>query len=222
MSSNKLREFYINYHKEKNKYGRKTGGEARVKIIKEMVGTGKKILDLGCRDGSFTKFLIDGNEVIGADIDDIALSICSKNLGIKTYHIDLNDDFPFEDTTFDVVFAGEIIEHLVIPENFVKECSRVLKNGGIFCGTTPNAYRLKTRVRFLAGKPLCGDPSHLHFFSFNTLQTLLQKYFGKVEIIPFHGHIIGSYKLGIPVTPNTPLVFGKLFSRHFLWKAVKE
>ncbi len=193
----------------------------RVKIIKETVGTSKKILDLGCRDGSFTKFLVDGNEVIGEDIDDIALPICSKNLGIKTYHLDLNDNFPFGDSAFDVVVAGEIIEHIMMPENFVSESCRVLKTGGIFCGTTPNAYRLKTPWRFLTGKSLCGDPSHLHFFSFDMLKYLLQKYFSIVEIIPFKGHIIGSSKLGIPVTHKTPLKLAKLFSKRLIWKAIK-
>jgi len=222
MSKETLREFYTSHHKALGKYGRKTGGKERVKLMKEIIGTGKKVLDLGCRDGTFTKFFTEGNEVIGADIDDVALSLCSKDLGITTYNIDLNDDFPFEDSTFDVVVAGAIIEHIMIPEHFVRESCRVLKREGIFCGTVPNACRLKTRWRFLMGKPLCGDPFHLHFFSYDTLKALLKKYFSGVTIIPFHGHIIGSNKFGIPITSNTPLFLGKLFSRHFLWKSIKK
>ncbi len=222
MSKDKLREFYIQHHREREKYGRRTsGGLDRAKIIAGIVNTGKKVLDLGCRDGSHTQFYAEGNDVTGVDVDDVALSICSKNLGIKTHHLDLNDNFPFGDSAFDVVVAGEIIEHIMMPENFVSESCGVLKTGGIFCGTTPNAYRLKTRWRFLTGKSLCGDPSHLHFFSFDMLKDLLQKYFSIVEIIPFKGHIIGSSKLGIPVTHKTPLKLAKLFSKRLIWKAIK-
>ena len=222
MSKQRLRDLYVSYHQEKAKYGRKTGGGERVDIFRSFIGTGKKILDLGCRDGSFTKFYTEGNEVVGADIDDVALDLCSKNLGIQTSHIDLNDIFPFEDESFDVVIAGELIEHIVIPEYFIREVHRVLRNPGIFCGTTPNAYQLKVRLRYLRGKPLCDDPTHLHFFSYGSIKSLLEKYFNSIEIIPFHGYIIGSGKLGIPVKRNSSLFVGKHFSRHFLWKAVKR
>jgi hypothetical protein len=49
----------------------------------------------------------------------------------------------------------------------------------------------------------------------------LKKYFGIVKIIPCHGHIIGSNKLGIPVTWDSSLAVAKLFSCDFLWKAIK-
>ncbi len=222
MSKEKVREFYVNYHKKKGKYGRKTGGKERVGLLREFIGTGKKVLDLGCRDGNFTKFYMDGNEVIGTDIDDVALEICSRELGIKTYHVDLNDDFPFKDASFDAVVAGEIIEHLMMPEHFIQEIQRILKTNGVFCGTTPNAYRLLTKINYILDRPLCADPSHLHFFSYDSLKNLLLKYFREVDIIPFHGHIIGSNKFGIPVKRNSSITVGKLFSRHFLWKAVKK
>lgn len=221
LSRKNLRDLYVSYHHEKNKYGRKSGGSDRVQLTNECIGTGKKVLDLGCRDGSLTKFIMDGNDVTGVDIDDIALSMCSENLGIKTMHIDLNDDFPFYDGEFDVVNAGELIEHMVIPQHFVRESRRVLKEGGLFCGTTPNAYRLLTKFEFLLGKPLCGDPTHLHYFSYDTLNSLLKDHFREVKIVPYHGHIIGSHKFGISVKRTSSVIVGKLFSRHFFWQAVK-
>jgi SAM-dependent methyltransferase len=75
MNKQQLRDLYVSYHQEKGKYGRKTGGGERVDIVRNFIGTGKKILDLGCRDGNFTKFYTEGNEVVGADIDDVALDL---------------------------------------------------------------------------------------------------------------------------------------------------
>ena len=48
-----------------------------------IVGTGKDVLDLGCRDGALTRAYIDGNEVVGVDVDREALAEAAK-LGIET------------------------------------------------------------------------------------------------------------------------------------------
>jgi hypothetical protein len=46
----------------------------------------------------------------------------------------------------------------------VAEVARVLRPGGTFAGSVPNSYRLKNRLRVLAGRPLEEDPTHLHLF----------------------------------------------------------
>ena len=49
--------------------------------------------------------------------------------GCKEHNPDIecniNKGFPLEDNSIDLVLAGEIIEHLVAPIRFVKECNRV-------------------------------------------------------------------------------------------------
>lgn len=221
MKESPLTDYYNRLHLEMKKYGKPAGPE-RIDIIQKKVGTGKIVLDLGCRDGMLTKYFVEGNTVIGCDIDDVALYQCKNNLGIKVCHIDLNRSLPFRDVSFDVVVAAEVIEHLVIPDILVSEVFRVLRKGGIFIGTVPNAYRIKTRLSFLKGKPLTKDPSHVRFFDFNMLHALLSKHFSSVRILPLSGHIIGNRKFGIPVTEKTPLWLGKLFSGGFFWKAIKE
>ncbi|HDK41451.1 MAG TPA: methyltransferase domain-containing protein, partial [Nitrospirae bacterium] len=126
------------------------------------------------------------------------------------------------------VVAAEIIEHLIFPEQFVTEILRILKPGGTFCGSTPNVTRLKNRLRFLFGKtPFFDDTAHLRYFSYNALEELLKKYFSEAAITPFGGHILGNknfgmLKLGISVTPVTPLWLGKLFSANLFWRTAKE
>jgi 2-polyprenyl-3-methyl-5-hydroxy-6-metoxy-1,4-benzoquinol methylase len=226
MDKNLFRDFYVEFHARRHKYG-KTISDKSIGLIKETVGSGKKVLDVGCRDGSLTKHYMNGNEIVGADIDDVALSICKKNLGIQTFHIDLNEPLPFNDSSFDAVVAGEIIEHLIFPEVFAREIHRILKPGGTFCGSTPNVTRIKNRLQFLLGNtPFFNDTAHLRYFSYTTLIELLKRFFPQVVIIPFGGHIFGNknfgiLKFGIPVTPRTPLWLGKLFSANLFWKATR-
>jgi 2-polyprenyl-3-methyl-5-hydroxy-6-metoxy-1,4-benzoquinol methylase len=221
-----LTEYYKKLHSEKKKYGKSAGLEI-VDVIQGNVGRGNMVLDLGCRDGSLTKHFLKGNEVIGVDIDDVALSICREDLGIKTFHHDLNETLPFDASSFDVVVASEVIEHLMFPEITLREVYRILKNEGVLVGSTPNITRIKNRLQFLFGNtPFFNDTAHLRYFSYTTLNELIGKYFSKVSVIPFGGHIIGSkktgvLKFGIPVSLNTPLWIGKLFSSNLFFKAKK-
>jgi SAM-dependent methyltransferase len=52
---------------------------------------------------------------------------------------------------FDVVFAGEIIEHLFDPEHMLDEIRHVLKPGGHLILTTPNLAAWYNRVSLLFG-----------------------------------------------------------------------
>jgi len=49
--------------------------------------------------------------------------------GVIVYRSDLNEKFPIEDKSIDVVFANQIIEHLINKDNFVSKTYRMLKKG---------------------------------------------------------------------------------------------
>lgn len=143
------------------------GGEERSALFRAWVGgPGLRVLDLGCRYGALTRAYVSGNEVVGVDVDRDALAEAAT-LGIETVWADIEEPLPFPDEGFDVVVAGELIEHLRVPEETVAEARRVLRPGGLLVGSTPNAYRLKNRLVFLAGRQpgFADDPTHLHFFS---------------------------------------------------------
>ena len=53
---------------------------------------------------------------------------------------------------------------------------RVLRPGGTFVGSVPNAYRLKNRLRFVLGRKPEDDPTHLQMFSSNDIRALLDSF----------------------------------------------
>ena len=74
----------------------------------------------------------------------------------------------------DVVVAGELLEHLRDPARLVADARRVLRPGGTLVGSVPNAYRLKSRIRFLRGRRPEDDRTHLQMFSPDDLRALLR------------------------------------------------
>ena len=141
MALEELSERYSEHNRLERGAGFVFAGPERADLFRRQVGgPGRRVLDLGCRDGALTRAYAEGNEVVGVDADKEALAEAQK-LGIETRWADLDEPLPFEDETFDVVVAGELLEHLRDPGRVVTEARRVLRPGGTFVASVPNAYR---------------------------------------------------------------------------------
>jgi SAM-dependent methyltransferase len=173
MGLEQLSERYAEHNRVERGAGFVFAGPERIELFRRYVGgPGRKVLDLGCRDGSLTGAYADGNQIVGVDADREALA-AAAGLGIETRWADLDEPLDFDDATFDVVVAGELLEHLRDPRRIVADVRRVLKPAGTFVGSVPNAYRLKNRVRFLLGRNPEDDPTHLQMFSPDDVRKLL-------------------------------------------------
>jgi SAM-dependent methyltransferase len=91
------------------------------------------VLDVGAGDGLITSRL--RGIVVGIDPDKVAVQHA------REHDVDVRlgsaYDLPFEEETFDVIFMGDVIEHLENPEEAIREIHRVLKMGGKLYITTP-------------------------------------------------------------------------------------
>jgi SAM-dependent methyltransferase len=87
--------------------------------------TGAKVLDLGCgpRDQAAV-FGHLGCKYVGLDLSNTAADI------LADAHV-----LPFRSETFDAVFSYAVLQHLYNPFVAVTEIKRVLKPGGVYCGT---------------------------------------------------------------------------------------
>ncbi|MFA7216940.1 MAG: class I SAM-dependent methyltransferase [Candidatus Paceibacterota bacterium] len=192
--NNYLQDIYSSHHSKNRPENFSILEEERSFLLKEYIGKGKNVLDIGCRDGNLTKHFVSGNTVTGVDIDSNSLLKAKEKLNIETLIVDLNGEWEeLKDKKFDVVVAGEILEHLYYPESVIKKVLNHLNDGGIFIGSIPNAFSLKHRMRYLFGTkkftPL-SDPTHINHFEYKEFKKLLYKYFNDVEIIG-----LGRYKL---------------------------
>lgn len=87
------------------------------------------LLDFGCGTGFFKRGLRQDIDYYGCDIGDAVVEdTCIRKI--------TDDSIPFADNSFDVLYAGEVIEHLVDTDSFMREASRVLKKDGLLIITT--------------------------------------------------------------------------------------
>lgn len=178
-------DIYEYHHSQNREEGFSVLLKERGELFRHWTGTGKRVLDVGCRDGVLTKYVVPGNEVIGIDVDRNALKRAEENLHIKTDVVDVTAEWPYEGE-FDVIMMGEVLEHLYYPDRIAAHVKTALKPGGIFIGSVPNAFSLKHRIRYLFARtrqtPL-SDPTHINQFSYQRLYDTLKKEFSKVEIV---------------------------------------
>jgi SAM-dependent methyltransferase len=167
-----LQEEYEKHHRERRDEGDFVFVPERIPFFQHAIGRGRRVLDLGCRSGAFTKHFLEGNEVVGLDVDRAALEKAAA-LGIETLVANVEEPLPLGDSSFDAVVAGELLEHLRFPEAVIDEVWRVLRPNGVLVGSVPNAFRIQSRLRFLRGRPPEDDPTHLHMYAPDQIRALL-------------------------------------------------
>ena len=57
----RMREVYRHHHTTGERLGRTVMEEIRAPFFKKHIGTGKYVLDVGCRDGTLTKHFVGDN-----------------------------------------------------------------------------------------------------------------------------------------------------------------
>ena len=196
-----LGQRYEEHHRERRAEGDFVFVTERIPLFQAAIGRGKRVLDLGCRSGALTRHFLEGNDVVGLDIDRVALAKAEAQ-GIQVVEANVEEPLPFPDGSFDAVVAGELLEHLQFPDALVAEVRRVLRPGGTIVGSVPNAFRLKGRLQFFLGRPPEDDPTHLRMFSPRAMRELLGS-FEDVEL----AYVGGRYRRLHPRLLARDLVF---------------
>lgn len=150
-------------------------------IALQLVGTGKRVLELGAASGHVTKELVGrGNSVVAVEIDESLrneLSAFTDTVVIADLdHLDLIEKVDFEQ--FDVVLAGDVLEHTINTRLILEEIRQLLKPGGHVVISVPNIAHGDVRLALLNGEFRYRDVgildrTHRTFFTRETLVEFL-------------------------------------------------
>ena len=174
----------------------------RLPFIIEMC-KGKKVLHLGCTNSPYTEEAIDNNMLLhfelekvaeslyGIDSDENAIEVLNAHGAKNIYRADLeNLDALDLNEAFDVIVAGEMIEHLNNPGQFLFGIRRFMNAESRLLITTINAY---CGMRFIwyglrgkRGRAEPVHPDHVAYYSYSTLSLLLKRHQLNVERFLFY------------------------------------
>ena len=143
------------------------------------VPTGADVLDVGCGAGEFSAALIDGGaRPVAVDVAREALRRARERIpGLDARLWEAGEPLPLDDNSVDVVWAGEVIEHVADVAPWLSQLRRVLRPRGTLLLTTPHHGPLM--LLRLALSPRRFDrhfeprSDHVRFFSPRTLRALL-------------------------------------------------
>ncbi|MGE2734413.1 class I SAM-dependent methyltransferase [Mycolicibacterium vaccae] len=130
---------------------------------------GRVVLEAGCGEGYGADLIADvAQTVIGLDYDESAVAhVHARYPRVDMRHGNLAQ-LPLDDASVDVVVNFQVIEHLWDQGQFVAECRRVLRPGGLLLMSTPN------RITFSPGRDTPVNPFHTRELNAAELTELLE------------------------------------------------
>ncbi len=142
---------------------------------------GKDVADVGCANGyGSVEMAKTAKTVLGLDYSEATVSgnletyRDIKNLSFRACRV---PPLILEDNSVDLVTAFQFIEHIHLRLKFMQEVKRVLKPGGVFICTTPNAKMSIAR-----------NPFHVHEYTFAEMKEEAGKVFDSFELKGLNGN----------------------------------
>jgi len=154
------------------------------------ITAGKKVLEIGCGTGEFTKRIAQtGADITAIDISTDLLEVARSgipNVNVG-FHVQNVEKLDFEDGSFDIVVGSSILHHLNL-NPALKEVYRVLKNGGMVILTEPNMLNpqiwLERKITFIR-KLTNNSPDETAFIRWGLKKEFINLGFKNVSIRPF-------------------------------------
>jgi len=151
------------------------------KIVSKLVPLSGLLLDIGCYNGSFSRYL-HGINYVGVDVNVQAIKEAKR----KKIDVVLAscDSLPFKRESFDACSMIEVVEHLYFPGKAIEEVHRILKLNGKLILTTPNFANFINRVNLLMGLdivPGLEQSQHIRFFTWKSLNAFLRRHGFQLE-----------------------------------------
>jgi len=126
----------------------------------------KRLLDVGCANGEFPRFMA----ARGWEVEGVEVAESSKKIHDFPVYTEEFDKIAVNDARYDAVTAWAVLEHVHDPMAYFRKAAQVVKKGGMFVFLVTNFHSAASRHLF------CEDvPRHLYFFSRETVKQYLDQ-----------------------------------------------
>jgi SAM-dependent methyltransferase len=170
----------------------------RLAALRDLV-RGRRVVDLGFVDeghmgakrgrGTWLHEVVAAEASVAVGIDADAAGVeRARELGFDAHAGDVEDRESLAALGVEpaeVVLAGELIEHLDRPGDFLEAVKELVAPDGRLILTTPNAHALTNVLGGLAGRELV-NPDHVSWLSWRTLETLLARHGWRIESLSYY------------------------------------
>ena len=176
-----------------------------------LIAEGKKVLDIGCARGRFSKYLVLKKKCFVTGIEKDPL-LSEKARGILSEVIlgDAGEQDTYEKIKrkYDYILLMDILEHTTNPDYILLKVNNFLEETGQVILTTPNIAHWGVRKKLLLGRfdyereGGAMDNEHAHFFTYYSILTLIQQY----------GYVIKHFDIlySFPLINNSHYLLGKI------------
>lgn len=165
-------------------------------------GSGRKILEIGCAIGAFSKLLKErGFDVVATDISEFIIRRAKKlqeDIDFRVLDIEKKVDTKEK---FDYIFALEVLEHLNSPHLAISNMKIFLKDKGYLVFSTP-----------IPTKQTLADPMHInvhppqYWLSLGKKLGFKKVFFKQVAFFPFLYRFHSVFSIGFVTNINLPFV----------------
>jgi len=183
------------------------------RVLIDLVGPAPlRVLEVGTATGFIgARLSASGHTVVGVEVDPQAAEQAREHYA-AFYEIDLMTLADLPEAPFDVVVVGDVLEHLVRPEDALGPLVGLLGPRGRLLASVPNVAFLAVRLGLLVGRFDYADHGildrdHLRFFTRRSLERLIR------------GAGLDLRRV-IPIPPPLPMIWPSL--ARWPWRAAYE
>ena len=148
-------------------------------LVRETLPTGGSVLDVGCGEGFAAAYLaerVPGLRITGLDASALALRFADRQLGSGRVAQADAAWLPIADRSVDLAIALEVLEHLPMPEQTLRELRRVSR-GPVIVSTPNQPFFAAANLARLKNLPTWGDdPEHVQWWTVQGFTRLVGAY----------------------------------------------
>jgi len=183
---------------------------------KNLISEGVSCLDLGCLRPELASLLINNYNADVTGIDQWDMKASWPEIKMNFIQTDLAGDFTaYIPKEFDIVFALEVLEHMIDTDLFLERIKKSVKKGGIVAISTPNINNLRNRIMVpLGGYPVSMEYKniihHVRLYNVKALKSHLEEH--GFEVLDIYG---------VNFLPYKGLMSNRIYRKISEWLAVK-